>query len=168
MDQLTSYEHGELQRVREALQKQFGPDIVEVKPNSVAVHWRLAQSQDPELAARIRQEMQQLCADLPSAGTQDGILHLLTFDGGLELRAGTVNKGHAVRRIMEQFPPDTPAAYLGDDTTDEDAFAVLRDQGLAVLVKQEPRETLARLWLSPPADLLVFLDAWIAAVESAL
>jgi trehalose 6-phosphate phosphatase len=170
MDQLTPYEETQLQRVRQALEAQFNADIVEVKPNSVAVHWRLAQSTNgagPD-AGLIRQTMQELCAAIPAAAKGEGTLQLLTFDGGLELRAGTVNKGHAVLRIMEQFSPETPAAFLGDDTTDEDAFAILRDRGLAVLVKHEPRNTLARLWLSPPEDLLLFLDAWIAAVEAIL
>ena len=165
MEELTAYEKAELARVQQALGARFGPEIVEVKPNSVAVHWRLAQSTNGADAEVIRQTMQDLCAGLPAEDRKEGSLHLLTFDGGLELRAGTVNKGHAVRQIMSKFSPDTPAAFLGDDATDEDAFAILRDTGLAVLVKPEPRETLARLWLTPPEDLILFLDAWIAAVE---
>ena len=166
MDQLTTYEQSELHRVQAALEARFSSNIVEVKPNSVAVHWRLAESDQGPGAQAIREAMENLCSNLSSAGSDNGKLQLLSFDGGLELRAGTVNKGHAVMRIIEQFPSGTPAAFLGDDTTDEDAFAVLRDRGLAVLVKQEPRQTIARLWLSPPDDLLLFLDAWIDAVES--
>jgi trehalose 6-phosphate synthase/trehalose 6-phosphate phosphatase len=167
MDALTPYEQAGLQQVREALEAQFDAAVVEVKPNSVAAHWRHAQADD-QVRQSIRDRMTELCHQLPAAQDGDGSLQMLAFDGGLELRAGTINKGHAVTRILKQFPPDTPAAFLGDDTTDEDAFAVLRERGLAVLVKSEPRETLARLWLTPPEDLLVFLDAWIDAVERPL
>ena len=32
------------------------------------------------------------------------------------------DKGDAVRTILSEMKPDTPAAYLGDDATDEHAF----------------------------------------------
>jgi trehalose 6-phosphate synthase/trehalose 6-phosphate phosphatase len=166
MDALTPYEQSGLLRVQQALEQEFNADVIEVKPNSVAVHWRRALNGSGDDPRAIREKMEQLYADLPAGNSHDGILKLLAFDGGLELRAGTVNKGHAVTRIMEQFPPGTPAAFLGDDTTDEDAFAVLREGALAVLVRPERRPTLARAWLRPPDDLLHFLDAWIAAMKA--
>ena len=51
------------------------------------------------------------------------------------------------------------AAYLGDDVTDEDAFAAMRGQGLGALVSPQLRATRADLWLAPPRGLLEFLRA---------
>ena len=54
-------------------------------------------------------------------------------------------------------------AYLGDDLTDEDAFAAVGDRGFSILVRTEVRASCARFWLRPPQELLEFLDEWIAA-----
>src|SRR4029079_19595065 len=55
----------------------------------------------------------------------------------LELRpVDAPTKGHAVRTIAESRP-GAPILYIGDDTTDEDAFAVLGDADFAVLVDDE-------------------------------
>ncbi|RME26788.1 MAG: trehalose-phosphatase, partial [Candidatus Zixiibacteriota bacterium] len=54
---------------------------------------------------------------------------------------------------------------LGDDRTDEDAFAALSSRGLKVLVRSEPRETAADLRLVPPDELRSFLDRWLEATE---
>src|SRR5580658_3195108 len=37
-------------------------------------------------------------------------------------------KGGAVRDLLAEFPPGTPAIYIGDDGTDESAFCALGDQ----------------------------------------
>jgi trehalose 6-phosphate synthase/phosphatase len=42
------------------------------------------------------------------------------------------NKGHAVEWIMDRFGNDSIPVYLGDDTTDEDAFRVVRGKGLSI------------------------------------
>jgi trehalose 6-phosphate phosphatase len=57
-------------------------------------------------------------------------------------------------------------AYLGDDLTDEDAFAALGDRGFSILVRTEVRASCARFWLRPPKELLAFLDEWIAASKN--
>jgi trehalose-6-phosphatase len=68
---------------------------------------------------------------------------------------------------MTRYPTATPA-YVGDDMTDEDAFAVLRGRGLTLLVRPEPRPSQAIYWLKPPEDLLAFLDGWTRAAERAV
>jgi trehalose 6-phosphate phosphatase len=64
-------------------------------------------------------------------------------------------KASAVQNALAKLPPGTPAVYLGDDDTDETAFAVLTDQ-ITIRVG-ETSSTLARYWVRAPADVLRFL-----------
>jgi trehalose 6-phosphate phosphatase len=133
--------------------------LAEFKPGSVAVHWRgLAQ----EAAAEVRSRVE------PAFGLLAGRpgMALLEFDGGVELRCSEPNKGTAVRILRSELAPNAPLAYLGDDTTDEDAFRALHGTGaLTVLVRPEWRETAADLWLRPPDELVKFLAGWLERVE---
>ncbi len=127
---------------------------LEVKPSSLAVHWRNFE--------RARQEEIRLAIEsVFHRQGQPGSLHLLPFDGGVELRSSARTKGTAVRQILGEEAVDTPMAYLGDDLTDEDAFAAIGGRGLSLLVRSEGRESCARYWLRPPEELLAFLDCWI-------
>ena len=86
---------------------------------------------------------------------------LREFDGGLEIRINTIDKGTAVQKIVEGAPKDSAIAYLGDDDTDEDAFKALGDRGISVLVSDRHRETLADLRIEPPEELLDFIRRWV-------
>ena len=92
-------------------------------------------------------------------------LSLHEFDGGLELRPPGITKGEAVETILAEMQGETVSAYLGDDLTDEDAFAAMKGQGMGVLVRKELRETRADLWLRPPEELLDFLKRWQTATS---
>jgi trehalose-phosphatase len=128
---------------------------LERKRASVAVHWRGAPESDVEpLEKRLKEAW---------APLTDGVLEVLPFDGGLEVRARGTNKQHAVKAVLSETPPGSPVAYLGDDLTDEDAFELVKSQGLAVLVRPELRKTMADVWLKPPHELLDFLERWRAA-----
>jgi trehalose-6-phosphatase len=61
---------------------------------------------------------------------------------------------------VERFFDRLAVAYLGDDRTDEDAFAALQRIGLAVLVRSLPQPTAANLWIEPPEELVEFLAQW--------
>jgi len=75
-----------------------------------------------------------------------------------------MNKGGAVRSIL-QSTKESVIAYLGDDATDEEAFSVLVDKGLKVLVRQNVRPTQADIQLIPPEELLAFFDRWLESVK---
>lgn len=129
---------------------------LETKGDAVAVHWRgLSGGEQSTIEAKVHS----LAAPLIE---QYG-LQLLPFDGGLELRAPGKNKGDAVKAILAEAGTDTAAAYLGDDNTDENAFRAIKGRGLAVLVRPEPRPTLADVWLRPPEELHRFLRDWLQA-----
>ena len=141
--------------------------LIEEKPNAIVMHWRGA---TPARARMIEKQTRALFEPLAQA---DG-LSLLEFEAGLELRAGR-DKGAAVTAILEEAaaanphlePP--PAAFLGDDLTDEAAFRKIKNpgnrggQGLGILVRNQPRPTAADLWLQPPGELRDFLKRWLCA-----
>ena len=129
----------------------------EVKPASVALHWR---GLPREQAASIEQRGRELWG--PTAA--ESVLELHSFDGGLELRVPGLDKGTAVRSIVDDAGPDTVVAFLGDDLTDEAAFRALPETALSVLVRGEARPTAAKSWLRPPEGLLAFLRQWAAAM----
>ena len=125
----------------------------EQKPAGLAIHWRgLA----PQQIAQIRD----LLLDNWALLAQETGLDLHEFDGGMELRVPGRHKGHAVETVLAEMPPDSVAAYLGDDLTDEDAFNAIRGRGLGVLVRDEPRPSNADVWLQPPNELTEFLARW--------
>jgi trehalose-phosphatase len=137
-------------------------DHVERKIGTVALHVRGVPKNEAEAILRAARDALAPLARPP--------LRLSEFDGGLELRTTTVDKGRAVRTVLCEAPRGAAAAYLGDDLTDEDAFAALDDEDpghLPVLVRQEWRPTRADVHLRPPEELLGFLDRWREARRAA-
>jgi trehalose 6-phosphate phosphatase len=128
---------------------------VEEKAGGLAIHWR---GLDPTTIEKIYQNAMVSLMPL----TRVSRLSLMEFDGGLELRVRSCNKGHVVDELLSEMG-DVPAAYLGDDRTDEDAFRSLQGRGLTVLVRKQLRPTAAELWLCPPDELISFLNDWLRA-----
>ena len=130
-------------------------DRLERKPGGIALHWR---GMDPDTIDEVSHRA--FSALLPL--TRINRLSLGEFDGGIELRVKSCNKGHVVERIAREMG-DAPIAYLGDDRTDEDAFRAMQGRGLSVLVRPELRPTSAEVWLRPPDELVDFLNSWLHA-----
>lgn len=138
---------------RAVLERHGLDSLCETKPAGLALHWRHI--------APYRQQQLRALLDvlLPSIATYLK-LDLLPFDGGMELRVPGRSKGFAVRSVLYELDSTAASAYLGDDLTDEDAFAALRGRGLGVLVRPQLRPTGAQLWLTSPNELFAFLDRW--------
>lgn len=73
------------------------------------------------------------------------------------------DKGRALLWLLEVMGiprEDAFPLYLGDDVTDEDAFRVIRDQGVGIVVRGEDdsRPTAARFSLADSDEVRVFLD----------
>jgi trehalose 6-phosphate phosphatase len=155
--------HGLDERVPEALkvadhwlEHQQLQHAAEFKTGSIAIHWRgLEECEAEEIRGRV------LLGWTPIADHFG--LDLLEFDGGVEIRPPHADKGDAVRTLLQEVSPDTPAAFLGDDTTDEPAFEAINGRGLSILVRPHWRETAAQSWLRPPQQLLDFLTQWLHA-----
>jgi len=113
--------------------------LIEDKPASVAFHYRNADPQRSEVAVdRI----------LNGAATWDGV-QLKRGKKVVELSVVETNKGMALERIRHQVGA-TAVLFLGDDVTDEDAFATLH--GPDVGVKVGPGESMAPHRVEGPID----------------
>lgn len=148
-----------LQALREAgliLDRAGLTDLCEFKTGAVAVHWRGLKPKDIEA---VRTEIYRYLGPLACRAN----LLLAEFNGGVELKARGASKANAVETLLSETDSSVPVAYLGDDATDEDAFAVIGDRGLTVLVNPAWRSTRAKLWLRPPEEVLQFLQDWIRA-----
>jgi trehalose 6-phosphate phosphatase len=136
------------------IEKEGLENVFEKKPAGVAFHWRGLNQKDVD---RLRDKIQKKW--LSTAGNFG--LILCEFDGGLELRPAGISKADAVKIIVKETGSNAVLAYVGDDVTDEDAFGALHGSGLSVLVRTTFRETAADIWLTPPKELLAFLEQWI-------
>jgi trehalose-phosphatase len=146
------------QALAEAWQWVVGADLTERterKTASLAVHWRgLAPPEAKKIEATVRKGWR--------PWLEAGSLELLEFAAGLELRAGGRDKGLVVRSVLAEMESGCVSAFLGDDTTDEDAFLAIRGRGIGVLVSPVWRPTAAEVWLQPPTELLAFFSRWAA------
>ena len=130
--------------------------LLEVKSAAVAVHWRGLKP------AEVLQVRTKAYRTLEPLAAKSGLV-LADFDEGVEIRLRAANKGIALQGFLAELSSEVPVAYLGDDRTDEDAFRVLNDRGLTVLVNAKPRFSAAQIVLKPPDELTAFLHAWIKA-----
>ncbi|MDA8361390.1 MAG: trehalose-phosphatase [Gammaproteobacteria bacterium] len=141
-----------LERIEQEMRNRGLGLAMECKYGTIALHWRHAPD---TLRTDIQQALPAILSALPAS------VFGAPFDGGFEFRARAANKGTALKILLDRHP-QAAVAYLGDDLTDEDAFAALPAHGLGVLVRPALRPTRASVWVRPPAELLDFLSAWIA------
>lgn len=142
-----------LQQAEEWLRRSNLLSISEIKPGGIAVHSRgMTPTKAEDILKRIHKGW--------SGFNGNPGVKILSFDGGIELRASRPDKGDAMNAILADTNPAAAVAFLGDDVTDEDAFRVLGERGLSILVRTEYRETMAKVWLRPPHQLIRFLNLW--------
>jgi trehalose 6-phosphate phosphatase len=126
---------------------------LERKPASAVLHTRLIE--DQRGAAEAESAALALLADVPG-------VHVTPGKKVVEAAVVRTGKGAALQRLREAFGADG-VLYVGDDVTDEDAFAVLRPDDVGV--KVGAGETLARYRVADPAavrDLLHLLVRLLA------
>jgi len=112
---------------------------IEDKQRALALHYR--HSNDPE---QIEHALMQWLDGLPEP------LEPVWGKQVLDVRSRHVNKGTIVRELVQQHPQYTPV-YLGDGSTDEDAFQALNDLSSASITvhinTQSKPDTAARYQL---------------------
>jgi trehalose-phosphatase len=68
------------------------------------------------------------------------------------------DKGQALQSLLKVFPPQGLLPfYLGDDQTDDDAFRVIKEQGISVYVGSAKMVSEAEYYLENPAEVEIFL-----------
>lgn len=132
--------------------------LVEDKGLTLSIHYRLV---DPARIEQVRQLVTEAVAHFPALRLTEGKMVL-------EVRPRVEwDKGRAVEFLLESFAPPAgaPVLYIGDDTTDEDAFRALRawgngSSGEGVLVSDDPPgATAARSSLRDPQEVVELLRA---------
>lgn len=126
--------------------------LVEPKGFSVAVHYRLVSEEHVSGVETI----------VDRIVDADGRLKKATGKKVFEIRpALDWDKGKALnvlRCALEDDLSETVPIYIGDDVTDEDAFAVVRDQGIGILVSPAPKPTAATYSVQAPWEVFEVLD----------
>jgi len=118
------------------------PDLlVERKDGAVALHYRLA----PELERACEIAMEE-------AAHEDDRFQLVHGKMVIEARPKGLSKGTALRAFMQEEPfTGRIPVFIGDDTTDEDAFIAAQDLG-GVGIKLGAGETAARMRIADIAS----------------
>lgn len=124
---------------------------IERKAAAIAVHVRNADEDDAERASAAAHRAARDSSELTS---HDG-------KAIVEIRPDIDwHKGRIVEQLLDSLHDvEAVPVYLGDDTTDEDAFAVVAPRGIAVVVRGEDddRPTIADYAAEDPADARRFL-----------
>jgi len=129
--------------------------LIENKKYSLAIHYRLtAPKAVPQIEAMV-----------DAIARQEPGLKKTTGKKVFELRANIPwDKGKALDYFLQALKltgPQVLPFYLGDDDTDEDAFAALQNKGMGILVSEEPRESLAKYSLRNVTEVQNFLG-WLS------
>ncbi len=132
---------------------------VERKPFAIAVHYRQADnSAVPELEKLVNRVV---------ANHND-----LSKRGGkkiFELRPkADWDKGKVLLYLLEKLLKDSSRAvplYIGDDTTDEDAFKAIAESGIGILVSESQKKSYASYIVRNPEEVQKFLEELVVVAE---
>lgn len=151
-----------IQEAKGQLQNQlanFPGVLVEDKKFALAIHYRLAEESD----------LRSIEKSVDQTAAQFSQLKKTTGKKVFELRANIPwDKGKALLYLMKVLQLDLNSCfplYLGDDDTDEDAFAVLQETGAGILVSEVNRQTQAKYYLRNVEEVQQFLKRVFIAVR---
>ena len=128
---------------------EFPGSRLETKPAGVAFHFR---NVDPARQSAAQSEARRIGLDFP-------VLVLIEGKKVVEFVGSAADKGDALVALRDRVQADV-VVFIGDDVTDEDAFAVLRpvDVGLKV----GPRATRARFRVDDQTQVAGILETLLA------
>jgi len=132
--------------------------IVEDKGLSLSIHYRLVKKSEEKVVAGIFRQ-------ITSPWLHDGKIRVTSGKKVWEIRPPIDwHKGKAVETIIREMKAvlgteQWLAIYLGDDTTDEDAFRVIhRPQGWSIFVGEENPSSNADYFLNSTSEVTTFLS----------
>ncbi|MEX1026036.1 MAG: trehalose-phosphatase [Planctomycetota bacterium] len=133
-----------VRRDLEAIRANFPGSLVEDKPASFAFHYRRLGEQEAKSALEAVQH---------GPAAYEGV-HVRQGKQVIELLLIETDKGLALQKVRAMLGA-TAVVFLGDDRTDEDAFATLR--GPDVSIKVGPGQSLATYRIADPLDVAFVL-----------
>ncbi len=146
------------EELKEQLQNIEGA-FVERKRYAIAVHYRNVPEEQVSEVLEVVQEVLAKHQELkPGPGKK-----IMELKPNLDW-----HKGKAVLWLMDKLElnqPDIVPLYIGDDLTDEDAFATLQGQGVGIMVGEHDALTAAEYRLEDVTEVQVFLEALTKAVK---
>jgi trehalose 6-phosphate phosphatase len=125
--------------------------LVERKRYAIAVHYRNVADEQVEAVRKAVDEVLEQKPELKKGLGKKVIELKPNLDW---------HKGKAVLWLMEELGLDKDRyipVYIGDDITDEDAFAALQEQGIGILVGEHDDKTAATYKLESVEEVEVFL-----------
>jgi trehalose 6-phosphate phosphatase len=123
---------------------------MERKRFAITVHFREVAASDLE---RVERVVERVADDHPRLRVSPGkMIHELQ-------PAIDWHKGKALLWLLERlgFGEEVPVVFIGDDVTDEDAFGVLDDRGVGIVVQERPQPSRATFRLRDPDAVRAFL-----------
>ena len=134
--------------------------LVERKRYAIAVHYR---NVSDEQVSHVLQVTEEVIGQHPELKKGPG-KKIMELKPNLDW-----HKGKAVLWLMEELglnQPDTLPLYIGDDITDEDAFATLQGRGIGVMVGEHDEQTAAEYRLEDVEEVQAYLEALAQTVKS--
>lgn len=124
--------------------------LIEEKPYSVAVHYRLVPEAQQSLIA----------TEVERALAAHSCVRLLRGKKVFEFRPDIEwDKGQAVLALAKYVGASKAGIlYIGDDVTDEDVFRLLRHEGIGIVVAQVPRRSTAAYTILDTTQVAHFLS----------
>lgn len=139
--------------LEEGLAEEPGTEI-EDKRWTLSIHYRRAEREGA--AGRVRAAIDEHCRR-PGLRVTEG-------KKVFEVRPDVDwDKGRATEFLLDVVSRDAgvddlPALFIGDDRTDEDAFAVVRERGGGIVVGEPPADTHAVAWVRGPAEVAELVE----------
>jgi trehalose 6-phosphate synthase/phosphatase len=112
--------------------------FIEEKNNTLAWHYR---NTHPDLGFTRSRELRNSLLQL----TANTALQVIDGNKVLEVRLIGIDKGTAAQKVLDRFSPDFMLC-IGDDTTDEDMFRVLREKAITIRVGKTNTAARFSLW----------------------
>jgi trehalose 6-phosphate phosphatase len=128
---------------------------IENKGVTATVHYRNADIEPDEIEERVASVVEQIDGES---------LQLVPGTEIVEIRPAIEwNKGHAVQQFEKRYQVEYLTIYIGDDTTDEDAFRAIEPDGISIYVGTDG-ETDASYYVPNVDGVTEFLE-WLAETD---
>lgn len=146
-----------LKKIKEKVLYEFKNEkgiYIEDKEFTLAFHYRLL----PE--EKIKEAIEIFIKTVEKIDKENR-LEIIHGSKVVEARPRGWHKGKATEHILNNIEhTNTFPIYIGDDTTDEDAFNHLGNHGLTIFVSNNSKKSSsAQYWLKNPDDVLLFLKS---------